>query len=489
MADTTVIAARRYSDLHPGYRLAYAGEAAVPVSLLTLDVLAQKRKRLPLVDEFVLRLADHGIHKTANMAAVLGIDEPIVSEAVARQLSAEAVEYRPDSLGHRRVLLTYGGRRAVQELSTVTPLRTEHQRAFDRLLWKPIPHGRRDLVTRADAEAQGMLLLPAARTADVVSADVTPRRLNLLLDQAQQDNGQPPIEVLSVEAITRQPRLYLPAVLLVFTSDTVDDQRFNLIVDDMLSEPHDSALHQAGGLERTKIQIAPAVGEPDLPAPLRDQRTPYEVVCDLQRRAVAPPPAGDGTPATALPGTAAHESVTARAELDALTVRCVPPFEHRELLTAALETARTRFLLAAPIVRDAVVTGDFLAKLEIMLRRSGLTAHIGYGLGHDLAHSDTIALTRLHELARRHPQLTVAHVPDPQPNILIFDNTWVNSGFDWLSFRDQPTHTYRPEEGTLVRDKTHVDGQHTHYAELITRADAATSPKPSRAGSRRRRRS
>jgi hypothetical protein len=473
MADATAIAARRYSDQHPGYRLAYADEAAVPVSLLTLDVLVQERKRLPLVDEFVLRLADHGIHKIDNMAAILGIDAPTVSGAVADQLSAETVEYRPDSMGGRKVLLTYGGRRAVQELSTVTPQRTEYQRAFDRMLWKPIPHGRADLVTRADAEAHGMRILPSSRTADVVSDDVTPRRLNLLLDQAQQDNGRPAIEVLSVEAITRQPRLYLPAVLLVFTSETADDLRFNIVVDDTLSEHHDSALHQVGGVERTKIRVAPAVGEPDLPVPLRQQRTPYDVVRDLQRRADKPVPADDSTHAVAATGTEEHESVTARAELEALTVRSVPLFEHRELLTTALNAARTRFLLAAPFVRDAVVNGDFLAKLEIMLRRSGLTAHIGYGLGQEPAQSDNNALNRLRALAGRYPRLTLAHVPDPQPNILIFDDTWVNSRFDWLSFRDQPTHTYRPEEGTLVRDKTHVDERHSRYAELITRAAAA----------------
>src|SRR5258705_8165131 len=112
MADTTVIAARRYSDQHPGYRLAYAGEAAVPVSLLTLDVLVQERKRLPLVDEFVLRLADHGIHKIDNMAAVLGIDAATVSSAVVGQLSAQTVEYRPDSPGGHKGLLTHGGPRA-----------------------------------------------------------------------------------------------------------------------------------------------------------------------------------------------------------------------------------------------------------------------------------------------------------------------------------------------------------------------------------------
>jgi hypothetical protein len=266
----------------------------------------------------------------------------------------------------------------------------------------------------------------------------------------------------------------LPAVLLVFASDTADDLRFNIVVDDMLSEHHDNALHQVGGVERTKIQVAPAVGEPDLPPPLRQQRTPYDVVRDLQRRADNPPPRDDSTPGAASTGTKEHESVTARSALEALTVRSVPLFEHRELLTTALNTARSRFLLAAPFVRDAVVNGDFLAKLEIMLRRSGLTAHIGYGLGQDPAHSDDNALSQLRALVRRYPRLKLAYVPDPHPNLLIFDDTWVNSGFEWLSFRDQPTHTYRPVEGTLVRDKTHVDERHNYYAELISRADAAT---------------
>jgi hypothetical protein len=475
MADATVIAARRYSEQHPGYQLAYAGEVAVPVSLLTLDVLVQKRKRLPLVDEFVLRLADHGIHKIDNMAAVLGIDTPTVSDAVAHQLSVETVEYRPDSLGGRRVLLTYSGKRAVEELSTVTPQRTEHQRAFDRLLWKPIPHGRHDLITRGDAETQGMLVLPSARTGEVATGDVTPRMLNLLLERSQQDGGHSTVEVLSVEAIMRQPRLLLPSVLLVYVSDTADDQRFNLVVDDSLSESHDNALHQVGGLERTKIQIAPAVGEPvDLPAPLRKQRASYDVVRDLQRRADNPPPGDELAPTQTAPGSNHHDSVTARAELDALTVRSVPLFEHRELLMTALETARNRFLIAAPWVRDAVVTDDFLAKLETMLRRSSPTVHIGYGLGRDLAHSDKTAVNRLRGLERQYKSLTVAHVRDARPNILIFDDTWVNSGFDWLSFRDQPTHTYRPEEGTLVREKAYVDEQYSRYVDLFMGADAAT---------------
>jgi hypothetical protein len=473
MADATVIAARRYSDQHPGYRLAYAGEAAIPVSLLTLDVLVQQRKKLPVVDEFVLRLAQHGIHKIENMAAVLGVDTPTISDAVADQLSEETVEYRPDTVGGRNVLLTYSGRRAVQEMSTVTPQRSEYQQAFDRLLWRPIPHTSADLITRAATEAQGMLVLPSSRTAEVTPGEVTPRQLNRLLDQAQQDTSRSAVEVLSVEAITRQPRLFLLAVLLVYTSDTADDLRFNLVVDDTLSEAHDTGLHQTGGLSRTHITIETGHTDLDLPARLLEQRTPYDLVRDLQRRAEQPPATGDPHPATPSSAVADLERTAARAELDTLTVRSVPFFEHRELLTTALDISRTRFVLAAPYLRDAVVNGDLLAKLEIMLRRSGLTARIAYGLGHDLKHTDTTALERLRKLAARYPRFTLAHLDEPHPNVLIYDDTAVHSGFDWLSFRDQPTHTYRPDEGTLVRDTNHVDQQHQRYADLIDHAQPA----------------
>ncbi|WP_144127955.1 hypothetical protein [Catellatospora sichuanensis] len=430
-----------------------------------------------MVDEFVLRLADHGIHKVDNMAAVLGIDAPTVSDAVAVQLSAETIEYRPDTLGAHKVLLTHRGKLAVTEMSTTTPQRTEHQRAFDRMLWKPVPHSRPDLITRADTEARSMVLLPSSRTNEVATSDVTPRMLNQLLDRGNSDESRPTIEVLSVEAVTRQPRLFLPAVLLVYVSETADDHRFNVIVDDTLSEAHDNALHHAGGLSRTKIQLAPAVREPELPDPLSRQRASYDVVRDLQRRADSTPSEESRSP-RAVTGPHRKDSDTARAELDALTVRSVPLFEHRELLTTALDTARRRLLLAAPWVRDAVVTDGFIAKLEVMLRRADMTAHIGYGLGHDTTHNDRAALHKLQILARRYDRLTVAHVPDPYPNILIFDDVWVSTGFDWLSFRDQPTRTYRPHEGTLVRETAHIEQQYRRYADLIGAAAKRASQHP-----------
>jgi predicted phosphohydrolase len=47
---------------------------------------------------------------------------------------------------------------------------------------------------------------------------------------------------------------------------------------------------------------------------------------------------------------------------------------------------------------------------------------------------------------------------------LIFDDTWINSSFDWLSFRGGPERIYRREEGTLIRA---TDVVNEKYSEVL----------------------
>jgi hypothetical protein len=138
MPDATVIAGRLYASRHAGYQLVQAIEAAVPVTMATVDMLIQERKELPLIEEFVLRLSAQGIVTISEMAAVLGIEEDAIAEAVARQLSSENIDYRPGPAGTNRVvLLTASGRRAVTDAVAITPKRTTQQWPVDRVTWKP----------------------------------------------------------------------------------------------------------------------------------------------------------------------------------------------------------------------------------------------------------------------------------------------------------------------------------------------------------------
>lgn len=466
MTDSTSIAARRFSDLHPGFELVHAEEAAVPVSWLTLELLAQERRPLPVVDEFVLRLTNRGVNKVAAIAAVLGLDDETVQAAVAQQLSAETVDYRPDQRGGRTVVLTPAGKRAVTDLATTTPQRVEQTRSFDRLLWEPTSHTGSELISRADARHQNMIILPSRRTYDVTTDDITARALNRLLESQSRDQ-KPSVEILTVEGIIRQPRLYLRVVLLVFSATGFDDVRLSIVIDDSTSEAHDTALNELGGAEQLQIRVEPSIGEPDLPPELQALRASHSTVRDLQRRADV------ATSSNAVAGEhagsrAPDDSVTARAELDDLTVRSVPVFEHREQLSGALESATRRFLLATPSVSGSVVTDEMVDRLETMLRRRGLLAHIAYGLGHSDSHLDPAVITRLETLARRFDNLTLIHLTERHPGILVFDDAWVNSSFNWLSYRGTATRTYRKEEGTLIRSREIVDDKYAQYVRVLS---------------------
>ena len=485
MIDTVALAARRHSEVHPGYQLIAAVEAAIPFSLLGLEAVVQERKELPLVDEFVLRLCNQDVDTIAEIAGVLGMDEHVVRDSVARHLSADTLDYRINPRGERVVSLTLTGHRAVAELQTTVPRRIDLDFTFDLLLRAPSPRQRSELIVGSDVTDRGMVRLPPASTHDVAAHEVTPRMLNRLIEDSRRagqahplysrrtvgTNGSTVSEILSVDAVTRQKRRYLPAVLLVHAAAEFDEVRLTIVVDDDASPDHEHALTDIGGADKLGIIVQPPQGEPDLPEHLRARRTPHETVRGLQRRADAT--SADDPDATPSEN---EDSLTARAELDALPVRSVPVFEHRELLTHALQHARRRFLLLTSSVRDAVVTDSLIDQLETMLRQPGITAHIGYGLMTPSRDHEDRAVKRLQLLASRHENLTLAHVDQPHPHALIFDDTWVNSSFDWLGHRGGPL-VFRREEGTLIHADQAVHDRHTEHADLITSVASAAEAK------------
>lgn len=73
----------------------------------------------------------------------------------------------------------------------------------------------------------------------------------------------------------------------------------------------------------------------------------------------------------------------------------------------------------------------------------------------------------MENLARRYSEhFTFTRIRNTHAKVLIFDDTWISTSFNLLSFRGDPSRTYRMEEGTLVRDLAIADAQ---YERLIQR--------------------
>jgi phosphatidylserine/phosphatidylglycerophosphate/cardiolipin synthase-like enzyme len=247
--------------------------------------------------------------------------------------------------------------------------------------------------------------------------------------------------------------------LLIYGNVTGGEVELSVVVDELQSSRHDIALEGLGGAEGLGIKVGKPDDRPTLSGDLEAQR--------LEVGAAEAPAVESGTPSEDL------------SELRVL-VRGVGVLEHPKLLEEALTSAKKRLLLISPWIKSGVVDTAFMGKLEGRLR-AGCTIHIAHGYGDDDSGSDSRALERLANLqARYKDHFVLSRLANTHAKILIADDTWVSTSFNWLSFRGDPNRTYRMEEGTLVRMPERVALEYQRYVDLIAEQQLSPVPKSPR---------
>lgn len=445
---------RRFGDHRPGLQLISVVDAAVPVTILRVDVLAQERKPLPLLDEFILRFVHAEVRDVDEIAALLGLQREQVVSTVADQISSNNLTRSWD--GHLH--LTAVGLEAARNLAAVQPVLTQLNVPFDRLVWDAQDYARSSLIKKRDAQEAGLGLLPAKKNARVDLNDLTVERFNELVESRGDRMRQ--AEVLRIRKIASQNiHLYMPAQLLVYGDVDSGEVELGLCIEGDLRPAHGLELAAADAVLKLGISVAPADPRPTLAPELEEQRVSSEQV-DVIRAAGEQPPASEGPAPDSSP-----------KRVDDIAVRSVGVHEHPQLLSQALNGAKKRLLIIAPWVKGAVVNTDFIAAVERRLR-AGVEVHIGHGYGPDDSGSDDFALRKLTNLAARYDKLRVVRLQNTHAKILIFDDQWITTSFNWLSFKGDPSRTYRMEEGTLVQIPSEVDKAFQRYVGVLE-ADGA----------------
>lgn len=445
---------RRFGDHRPGLQLISVVDAAVPVTILRVDVLAQERKPLPLLDEFILRFVHAEVRDIDEIAALLGLQREQVVSTVAGLISSNTLTRSWDG----RIYLTAVGLEAARDLAAVQPVLAQLNVPFDRLVWDAEDYARSSLIKKRDAQEAGLELLPAKKNARVDLNDLTVERFNELVESREDRTRQ--AEVLRIRKIASQNiHLYMPAQLLVYGEVDSGEVELGLCIEGDLRPSHGLELAAVDAVLKLGISVAPPDPRPTLAPELEEQRVSREQV-DVLRAAGDQPPAGEGP---------APETSPKRVE--DFAVRSVGVHEHPQLLSQALNSAKKRLLIIAPWVKGAVVNTDFIAALERRLR-AGVEVHIGHGYGPDDSGSDDFALRKLNNLAARYDKLRVVRLQNTHAKILIFDDQWITTSFNWLSFKGDPNRTYRMEEGTLVQIPSEADKAFQRYVGVLD-ADGA----------------
>jgi hypothetical protein len=439
---------RRFGDHRPGLQLISVVDAALPVTMLRVDVLAQERKPLPLLQEFVLRFVHAGVRDIDEIAALLGLQRDQVVSTVADQISSNSLTKAYSG----QISLTAIGMESARNLAAVQPVLTQLNVPFDRLIWSAQDYPRTSLIKKRDAQEAGLEILPAKKSSRVDLNDLTAERFNQMIES--RDDRTRKVEVLRVRKIASQNlHLYMPAQLLIYGDPDTGEVELGLCVDGDLQPAHGLELAAADAVVKLGIAVARPEPRPTLTPELEGQRVAsdqVEIIRAAADRAARSEGAADQKP----------------KRVEDIPVRSVDVHEHPQLLGKALNGAKKRLLIIAPWVKGGVVNTDFVAALERRLR-AGVEVHIGHGYGPDDSGSDDFALRKLTNLAARFDKLRIVRLQNTHAKILIFDDQWITTSFNWLSFKGDPNRTYRMEEGTLVQIQSEVDKAFQRYVEIL----------------------
>ncbi|MGV9547930.1 phospholipase D-like domain-containing protein [Streptomyces ardesiacus] len=445
---------RRFGNQRPGLELLGLVEAAVPVTVLRVDVLAQERKQLPLLDEFIIQFVYEGVQTIDELASLLGLEREQVLNATAEQVSEGNIR-RSDG----RLALTAQGLEVARNVAAIQPVLKQLPVPFDRIVWSIKNYAQISLIKKKVAEERGYLLLPRKKQASVALTDLTVERFNELI--RNREDRERLIEILRIRKIASQTQhLYLPAQLLVYGNPEQGEVELELCIDGELRSEHGLELAAIGAAEKLGFQVGQPEPRPTLSPELEEVRVPAEQIKALIQGAVKTPDGG-------APAIEAPQKVTE------IPVRSVSMLEHPDHLTAALDSARKRILIISPWVKGGVVNTHFIERLERRLR-AGVEIHIGHGIGPDDRGSDEWVLRKLRNLAQRYEnRFHFVRLNNTHAKILIYDGIWINTSFNWLSFKGDPNRTFRMEEGTLVQIPSEVDKAYKQYVEVL-----ATDAKP-----------
>jgi hypothetical protein len=465
----------RLATARPGMWLVAHREVAVPLYKLTLDVVVQEEKAIPPIEEYVLRSVEARVDTLDEISAFLGLERRLVEVAVHDLWQRDHVDVVAG-----RVRLTGTGRIVLAELVSRTPVRREVFVDFDRMLYEVIGPATAGRLKPVDVRDRGLAELPLPHghakkpgVEDLEVEAVAPAVKRWLKSEGIVS------EILAIRGVVRADRLFEEGMVLVYESDDGRDFNLGVAVDGRLSQAHEAALGEAGGAERmgidfeelrrSRVDLA-ELAPPHLVQQAADDETVRAVereVEALQREQDASTPLDEETVAD--PEMVADALADARARLDAIPIRRLRVYEHPPLLRRALSEVRNRLLIISPWISRAVVDDEFVGLLQLACKR-GVRIHVGFGIGGDGPQQrprDPQPERRLRGLATSYTNFTLTELGNTHAKILISDDVWVTTSFNWLSFRGDPDRTYRQEEGLLVRVKDQVDAAYEDFRQQV----------------------
>jgi hypothetical protein len=481
--------ARKFQQLKPKFHLADQVSVGLPIYSVTIRALTLSRKPTPPIDEFVLKCIDRGLYMTSQISAFLGLDEAVIKNTLVNLAQMDCIALIPETNSRSQVLrLTRKGKTTLQTAETEEPEEREFRLHYDGLLRKAAWYERLEKLRYDELREQGIFEIQAYPPKRPQLSDLEVRDVERIV-RALGNPDRRRRDLLAIKKIERVQKLFIPAIALAYVSESGAEVQVAFLIDGKPSTEHELAYAKMDGPKKQGIDkgIKASRAEGQATDDLKGILQVSENETGLAEAAVSTALLAAEQCEVRLDSTedeAERERLTlelhsleeakrqAQLALDALPVRSLYTFDHPPLLEDALSNSRERLMIISPWIKANVVDKDFLLKLEDLLKRN-VAVFIGYGI----TKQPTTNLDPLHQAARdelghlagKYSTFRFKRLGDTHAKILIKDRDFsVVSSFNWLSFKGDPSRTFRDEQGIKVQDRDFIDKK---FAELLPRFD------------------
>src|SRR5215210_3862737 len=132
--------AEKFADARSGFSLASYAEVGLPYWRIRVRAVILERKSVGPIDEFILRCVAEGVDEDREIAALLGLDQPVVDTTALELVGGGHMRLRVEGEGptSASLELTDSGRALLAGLMDVTAEVTTVYVNFDGLLREPV---------------------------------------------------------------------------------------------------------------------------------------------------------------------------------------------------------------------------------------------------------------------------------------------------------------------------------------------------------------
>lgn len=478
------LAAKHAFD-YPGYKLTDFYEAAFPSYAIQLQVLMQVKRPLPVLEEFILKTADAGMTKVAEIAGVLGLEHSTVEAGLDQLQRRDYVFFKASQQPSKAlpILITNKGRNALKELFMTEPEPGNYPVCMDALTgqlypWQPlatpkdikefeihqiptyIPTPKLEQVEflplkRLVAEAQRELppLAIKKELVDILGIEKswTAYRRMRVLQYIREGDG-----TVLVQVFDRGDRsIEHEAALINMEAEKLRPLRTVRQIEVPETNPDDFKAIDTKKLEAAR-QIA--IESPKIKQEIEAKTQVLEQAKSLQSSELAQDRREAVFQIDQLNAQIASlEARLKEMEAQADSTEVLQMYEHRPKLIEALRTAKKHVIIVSPWLRGDAVDYDLRREMGKTLER-GVDVSIAYGFDEEDP-AETRMVKKLQEVGQKKKgKLKLYRVGNLHSKVLICDQEFmVLTSFNWLSFAGDPLRGTRFEDGMLTRDKKAIE--------------------------------